>query len=405
MGLALKNKLKQTLARVPFLYQAAKYVYGKAKRSYEWSLSVLFAVFPVVDNKIVIINYRGKGYGDNAKYIVDGLLKSDLDVEIVWLIKKEFESSSGLPEIVRTVRFGSLKSLYEIATAKLWIDNNRFSFYVNKRKKQRYIQTWHGGLGLKKIEADAPYGQDAKYIRFAKRDSKLSDLYISNSKHLSDIYKRAFWYGGEILESGYPKNDILFESKELYRNKIREEYGLSEETKLLLYAPTFRDNHNLNPYDINLTELKNQLNTHQDEDWVIAARLHPNIDGICFAQAFQDGVINVTDYPDMQELIMGVDILVTDYSSCMFDSAIAKIPTFIYASDVDEYLDNRGFYFSLDDLPFKAAQNTQELIENISTFNEKESLRDLECFYQAVGLYDDGNASQKVVNAIKKMLF
>src|SRR5699024_4647257 len=157
-----------------------------------------------------------------------------------------------------------------------------------KRTEQYYIQTWHGGLGLKKIEGDAPYGMNKRNISFAKRDSSMADLFISNSKHLSDIYKRAFWYEGEILESGFPKNDVLFKDKGKYREKVRKLYGLNETDKILLYAPTFRDGGRVDPYDIDFGFLSNKLNNKLDQKWVFVAKLHPNIDSSKFYDIFPE---------------------------------------------------------------------------------------------------------------------
>src|SRR5699024_4212608 len=183
---------------------------------------------------------------------------------------------AGLPQSIRTVRFRSLRHIYEMTTANIWLDNNRVCQYLFKRAGQYYIQTWHGGLGLKKIEGDAPYGVNARHIKFSKRDSKMTDLYISNSKHLSDIYKRAFWFDGDILESGYPKNDILFEGKDTYQDKVRNKFGVHKKEKILLYAPTFRENGAIDAYDIDFNLLHDALN--KIDKWTIFIRLHPNVE-------------------------------------------------------------------------------------------------------------------------------
>ncbi len=288
----------------------------------------------------------GSTYGDNAKYIVEELLKLSNSYEIVWLLKNKTKEEADLPEQIRVVKFGSIRNIYEMTTAKLWIENNRVSQYLFKRKGQFYIQTWHGGLGLKKIEGDAPYGTAKINISHAKRDSSITDLYISNSKHLSDIYRRAFWYSGEILEVGYPKNDIFYSENDKFREKLRDFYKIPPQSKIILYAPTFRDSNSLDSYNIDFNALKNALR-NKNEDLNIMVRLHPRIHVSNFHDIFGSDIINASGFPDMQELILGIDSLVTDYSSCMFDAALAGIPTFIYASDISSYMDERGFYFKL----------------------------------------------------------
>ncbi len=401
--MSLVKKGRQFLNRDSLTFIVIRSAYTFYRITYQGTLSIVFRVFPIKNNKIVINNHHGQGYGDNAKYIVEELLNSNVDYDIVWLLKDKNKKEAGLPDKVRVVKFGSIKSIYEMTTARLWIENNRIHQYLFKRKGQFYLQTWHGGLGLKKIEGDAPHGMKKRNIKFSKRDSKMTDLYISNSQHLTDIYKRAFWYDGEVLEAGYPKNDILFKGKQILRDKVREYFNLLNEHKILLYAPTFRENGKLSAYDIDFNALQSALNK-QGNKWKVIIRLHPNVDDSNFKAIFGEEVINGTHFPDMQELVLGIDTLVTDYSSCMFDSAIAQIPTFIYASDIASYIDERGFYFSLDELPFDVAVDTNNLIKNIIHFIPNEYSIRLEQFYKKVGLYDEGNASKIIAKRINTVL-
>lgn len=402
--MGLVKSVKKSLGGAPWLYQFILWLYSWSKQYKEAFFSLFFRIFPVDKNKIVINNHRGKGYGDNAKYIVEEIIRNNKNYDIVWLLEGGLQEISGLPECVRIVKYGSIRSIYEMTTANIWIDNNRVQFFVFKRKKQFYIQTWHGGLGLKKIGGDALYGLKKEYMKYAMRDSKMADLFISNSQHLSDIYRRAFWYDGDILESGYPKNDILFSDKAIFRKKIRDVYGVREAVKILLYAPTFREDYSVAACEMDFVGVLESLN-RQEHEWIILVRLHPNVDEEMFGAMFSCDVVNATAYPDMQELVLGIDALVTDYSSCMFDSALANIPTFLYASDVDDYMKNdRGFYFLLDELPFSFARNTRELIKNISDFKEEDYSVALQCFYEKVGLYDKGDASKKVFEVIRRRM-
>ncbi|MEZ9480629.1 CDP-glycerol glycerophosphotransferase family protein [Vibrio splendidus] len=396
--------LKKHLDKDTFVFKFVRSAYTIFRVSYQRTLSLIFNLFPLRGNKIIINNHAGQGYGDNAKYIVDGLLQTNNKYDIVWMVNHVAKDKAGLPNGIRSVESNSIKAIYERATAKLWIENNRVNESLFKRKDQIYIQTWHGGLGLKKIEGDAPYGMSDSYINFAKRDSKITDLYVSNSRHLSDIYKRAFWYDGEILECGYPKNDIFFSDKRLFRSKIRAKYNLTLDSKILLYAPTFREDDDVSAYNIDFLALKEYLNKCKSESWHIMIKLHPRLSGMDFKRIIGGNVIDATSYNDMQELVLGVDALVTDYSSCMFDSSLANVPTFIYASDISSYVKERGFYFSLYDLPFSVSENTKELIENIAMHDSATYESNLARFYGKVGLYDKGNAVEVLVSRINKYL-
>ncbi|ART78810.1 CDP-glycerol glycerophosphotransferase family protein [Oceanisphaera avium] len=378
-------------------------LYHLIRIGYDRFFSLLFYFAPLKKNKIVFNSNYGKGYGDNGKYIVEALLKQDQDYDIVWMLDRYNMDHAVMPDKVRRVRYGSIQFIYEMMTAKVWVDNSRLKYHLYKRKSQFYIQTWHGGLGLKKVEADTELC--SKYVKMAKRDSRLANLFISNSGHLSHIFKNAFWYNGDILECGSPKNDILFADKTPFKEKVRAEFQLPATSKILLYAPTFRDNNNFTAYDIDLLQVKAALEHKYDENWVMLVRLHPNIDSESVAEIFPDKqIINASRFPDMQELILGSDMLVTDYSSCMFDSGMAEIPTFIYASDVESYVDERGFYFTMQQQPFDFATDTQGLINALYAFNQPQYLANLAVFYDKVKLYDKGQASTVVAGKIKKVI-
>ena len=125
----------------------------KNKALYIWYkyVGAIFRLLPVKKGRIVAENFFGKGYGDNPKYIYDELLINP-ELELVWLIKKNTDTE--FPVGVNVVKRGTLKELYYLATAQVWIDNSRKHYGIRKRKGQMYIQTWHGGIALKKIEKD-----------------------------------------------------------------------------------------------------------------------------------------------------------------------------------------------------------------------------------------------------------
>lgn len=398
----MKNKIKKLIKKSNNLYCIFNFIYENLKKTYEGFFSLFFGFLPIDDQKIVFINYYGRGYGDNGKYIANELLSCGCNLDIVWLVNHEEINRVSIPSGIRIVAYGGVDAIYELSTAKIWINNCRLEQFLFKRKEQFYIQTWHGGLGLKKIERDAEKSLGLNYINKAKRDSLLSDFLISNSKHLSDIYRRAFWYDGEIVESGYPKNDPLFGDKSIYRKKIRTIYEVEMEKKIFLYAPTFRNGDCVSAYNLNFSKIKNEIKNK--DQWIFMARLHPNIDEKIFYKIFPEFVINATMYSDMQELILGVDALVTDYSSCMFDSAIAEIPTFIYASDIDNYKEDRNFYFELEELPFPVSSEIDNFINKFNSFDEISFILGLKNFNKKVGLIDDGESSKRVFKLIQNLL-
>lgn len=366
----------------------------------------MFSVFPIKRNKIVFSSYMGKGFGDNGKYIALELLKQPSKYDIVWLCKNMDEH---FPEGIRKVKYRSLKSIYEQVTAKIWVDNTRKPEYVCKRNGQYYIMTWHGGLGLKRVEKDAEKLLDPSYVERAKRDSRMADLFLSESEWTTELYDRAFWYNGEILKAGVPRQDILFTDSSALRKKIMSRYGLNEDTHIILYAPTFRNNmgvQDLKLFKLNWNLLLKALENRFGGRWRGFIRLHPNIsnldDGLLL---HENGVFDVTDYPDMQELLSIADAVITDYSSCIFDFGLTKRPGFILAKDIKSYSKERNFTIQWSDVPFAIAESDEELVNIIENFDSNFYEKKLYQFYHNYcGMYPTGQAAEAVARRIDEVI-
>ena len=356
-------------------------------------------LFPVNQIKIVVSNFYGRGYGDNPKYIIEKLLESTEKFKIIWLIKNDAEKST-LPEGVEACRINSIRSIYHLSTAKIWIDNCRKGFVMFKRKNQLYIQTWHG-FALKRIEQDVIENLSKKYIQNAKSDSKKIDLIISDSSFMTDIYKSHFWYNGNVVEIGSPRNDIIINTHTSLKEKIFNEFNINTNKKLILYAPTFRADGSNAAYSLDYNNLIIACKKKFGEDFSVLVRLHPNVVKNSKFMKF-DGVniINASFYPDMQELLAAVDIVITDYSSLMFDFALSYKPCFQFALDIDEYKKDRNFYFDIYNLPFMLAKSNEELVNNILSFDEKQYKTKLEEFYDSVGMIMSGSASRQCADII-----
>uniref|UniRef100_UPI00261BC38D CDP-glycerol glycerophosphotransferase family protein n=1 Tax=Clostridium sp. TaxID=1506 RepID=UPI00261BC38D len=264
-------------------------------------------IFPIKKNKIVLCNYFGKGFGDNGKYIVNKLIEENIDCDIVWLIEERLIKESKFPKNIRAVNYGSLKALYELATARLWIDNSRKLFYPPKRKEQYYIQTWHGGIALKQIEKDAEIKLSKDYIDSAKKDSNMANLFISNSRFCTNMYKSAFWYDGEILECGSPRCDILINKNEFIKEKVNKHFGFDRNSHIIIYAPTFRNDDNTNIYNIDFNRLVKVLENKFGGSWQVLVRLHPNISSKDDFMKYNSKIKNATNYDDMYELLAASD--------------------------------------------------------------------------------------------------
>lgn len=392
----MKSLLKQGIK-----YLNIKKIKRRLRIILDGVLFYLYRIFPIKSNKIVFSNFVGRGYGDNPKYIAEEIIKQNLDYDMIWLIDEEIGDKSTIPDNIRVVKYGTSRAIFELATAGIWIDNVRKPEYIKKRKKQYYIQTWHGGLGIKKIEGDVEESLSKGYVNMAKNDSKMIDLMISNSTYLTDLYKRAFWYDGEIYECGCPKNDILFNYDYEIVKKVHKYFNINQDDKILVYAPTFRVDGNTGCYNIDFKMLLETLKQKTNDAWRIIIRLHPNLaEKVDFIE-YDENIINGTFYPDMVELAIASNALISDYSSCMFDSEMLGVPTFIYANDKESYMDDRGFYFQLEELPFLIAENNEQLMKNILNFNMEEYKLRIKRFHEKVGLKESGCAAKLVVDKIK----
>ncbi|GEN57843.1 hypothetical protein GCM10012290_23870 [Halolactibacillus alkaliphilus] len=403
----MANKFRSKLKTHPKLYSILRKIYflkEQLKFSVIRAFSTLFFILPIKKNKIIICNYFGKGYGDNGKYIAEEIIKQGLDYDMVWMLKRELVGNTELPNSIRVVKYKSVKALYEMATAKIWIDNSRKEFYPIKRKGQYYIQTWHSPLRLKKIEKDAELDLSPEYVKSAIKDSNNTDLIISGCDSSWNIYRNSFWYDGEILKTGTPRCDLFFQDDKDIKEKVMNYFGLAPKSKIILFAPTFRRNNSSEAYTLEYKKILKILEEKYGEDWFFLVRLHPNVSSLSESMKYSDKVLNATNYDDMQELLCAIDILITDYSSSMFDMAIARKPCFLHGKDIEEYISNeREMYFSFDQLPFDFSKTDEELLYNIRLFNEANYKRKLDKFSKEINLYEDGTASMQLVEKIKNI--
>lgn len=367
-------------------------------------LCSFFYFFPIQKNKIILSNFFVKGYGDNPKYIAEEIIRQDLPLDLVWTTKCNYDES--LPKQIRSVRYGSIKCFYEFATAKMWIDNVRNSVRPPYKKKgQYYIQTWHGGLGVKKVEKDAENILDSKYIQMAKKDSQFTDIIISASKWNTSKYVESFWYRGEVLECGAPKSDIFFRSSNRFKQNVCDFFRVEKTVNFILYAPTFRDDGSTDCYDIPARQILLAAEKKWGGKWKLIIRLHPNVNCKACTIRFDKDILNGNSYLDINEMILASELLITDYSSCMFDAMDCHKKVLIYATDIYKYRKGRGFYFQMEELPFEIVETGEELIKVINQFDNEAYRNNVLAFKDKMGIFNDGHASERVVEHIKKIMF
>lgn len=384
----IKNKLKEIIIKVKFVIVFPLSFLGKVEK-----------------NKCVVCAFSGRGYIDNPQSIAEELYKRNQKYKIVCLVK---EVDNTIPKYVIQKKYTPYNIIRELSTAEIWIDNERKIYPVHKKRNQIYMQTWHGGLfSLKKVEKDVENELPKYYVKYAKKDSKKIDVLISDSDFRTNLYRKSFWYAGEILQIGQPRNDIMYD-KEMHKS-IKEELlsklKLNYDTNILLYAPTIRKKFNKDVFELDYEMLEKELREKFKGQWKILVKLHPAIAHKSRELDLEkfENVIDVTEIKDMQKLLISADILITDYSSTLFDYLILEKKAFIFAKDLKEYEIERGHYFDFKKMPIPIAESNLELCQNIKNFDENKFLKDIYEFFNQYGV-SKGNAAKEAADWLENKL-
>ncbi len=362
-------------------------------------LCFLISIFGKKKNAIFVNCFDGKSFGDNPKAILDAAYSQGLSIETYWLDISGNKSNGN----TFYIKPNSIKSIYYMSVCKIWISNVRMPYYSYKSKKTTYINTWHGGLSIKKIEGECQEKLSQRYIMQAKHDSKLIDYIISECEDMSRLYNQYFWINNpNILKIGSPRNDIFFRDNEKLLKTLVTKFSIQGK-KILLYAPTFRNSSYDDLYDVDFDTIRKTLNKKFGNDWIVMLRYHPRFLN-SRELSNKDNCINVTSYPDIQELLVLADVLITDYSSTCLDFILTKKPVFIYAKDIKAYEKERGFHLDLNMCPFSVSENNLQLENHILNFDLEKYKKDIQIFIEQHGYYSKGESSIKIVNMIQRLL-
>ena len=386
--------------------QLKEYV-EKLSASYNETISNALNIFQkiaIVPNKIVFISYDGKGYGCNPKYIAEEILRRNLPLDLVWLVN---DLKTPLPEKIRRVPYNlsALDASLELSTAKVIVTNEMTPLPFHKKNNQYLIMTWHACWGLKHVNLDRGDRVTPALMQAINASNAITDLMIAgNDVNFAEI-RRSFDYKGEVISCGYPRQDLFFKPNDDLAKKVRKSIGIPSNAKIILYAPTFR-NQNPQPldvYQLNFQKLLSLFEKKFSGKWILLMRLHPILSASDISQKVftpSANIIDVTKYPDMQELALISDVLLTDYSSVIYDFMLQEKLTFIFAKDVQSYNKIQGLKDEFFHLPFRINQNEIELFDCIKNINVTETKRKLKNFIAALKPYDTGHASEKVVDKI-----
>lgn len=382
-----------------------KFLHYFVKIFFELVLHV-FWIFPIRRERITLLNDLGYTYGDNLKYIAEFIIKKELNYEIVFPLKDpvSFIKFYNNLKIIVTPKYASVSFFYYVLTSSVIITNGGGISFLPIRKKQKVLSTWHGGGPYKKTGIDV-YA-DKWYIKemtlHAKKISVImsSCVYCSNEEFPAQMISH-----DKILNVGMPRNDIFFDENPYIKEKVHSYFSIQDSEKIVLYAPTYRSNLQdrvtgaFIPFNIELDtkRLINSLNTKFGGKWRLMIRLHPKLKNVDLDNA---SILNATNYPDIQELLYTSDVCITDYSSLMWDFSLSYKPCFVYATDIDQYEQERGFYMPSNRWPFPIARDDNELEKNIMSFNYEVYINAVIKHHLEAGSFEKGIACKELVKII-----
>jgi len=360
---------------------------------------------PIRQNRVLLYVNQRKGFTCNPKYIANEFLRRYGNrIELIWVTEYPDTCSSVKKRGIRVVGANSWQHWYYQLTAKAIVVNDAFHESVILRSKQVTMNTWHAAMNYKRIGLQYLNYRNRMHQKTLAIRNIQPDIYISGSRFFTEDTSRSFGFEPSVFaEIGSPRNDIFFQDVSGIRESICKRYQLENDLKLVLYAPTFRNDCCNRSFELDFERLRKNLTKRFGGDWRILYRRH------YFIHADRDvcspHVIDVSDYEDMNELLAVSDVLISDYSSCLWDFSLTKRPSFVYATDVQNYREeDRSFAYPMEKWPYPIAANNDELESRLIEFDDcKYAKRILEHQRDAV-MFDDGNASGHAVELLAEAM-
>ncbi|ADD40457.1 bifunctional glycosyltransferase/CDP-glycerol:glycerophosphate glycerophosphotransferase [Stackebrandtia nassauensis] len=356
-----------------------------------------------LDDAILYESYFGKQFSDSPRDIHEELTRREHGLkQLVAVRDRQFTVPDGVTPVV----YRSKDYYRALARSRFIVTNTHLPSFFQRSPGQTVLQTWHG-VGTKKI------GMDIGKIGFANESYKDNlatetrswDYLISPNQFCSPIMTRAFAYRGKLLETGAPRNDIFHRpDREEIAASVRQQLGIAPDRKIVLYAPTWRDNlHSRGRYRLDLRVDLAELAGKLGDGYAVVFRKHSNIADKLPAR-MTPPVIDASDYPDVQRLLLVTDILISDYSTTMCDFANTGRPMLFFTYDLENYRNVlRDFYFDFEatvpgPLVFDEAELAQAVAEADTIRREYDDK--YQAFQQRFCSWDDGGATRRVVDAV-----
>lgn len=365
----------------------------------------IFWLLPIKKNRIIFTSYKGAQFSCNPKYIFLELYRSNKENwEFIWCLNDRYQLPQEF-EDVKTVSYKSFKYIYYQVTSKIVIINHANPVYIPLRRKQLKINTWHGGGAYKRVSLAVKKNKHKFEEYKAKCEIKDTDYFISSSMKFTDVMLVSQMLPKSVyLNIGMPRNDLFFNRNDELILEIKNGLMLEKHQRIVLYAPTYRGGQNSERFEMQLdaSRVISCLRKKCGGEWVLLLRTHISTVTLTSNDSFE--LMDVSSYPDMQELLLVSDVLITDYSSSIWDYALMGKPAFLFTPDLQEYLENRGLYIPIENWQYPHAETNDELINIIQSYKMSENKRRINKYFEEMGSYEKGTASITICKLIKSAL-
>ena len=375
----------------------------------------IYRIIPVDPNMVLFISFNGRGYSDNPRAIYEAMRQDERfrDHTFLWAIKHHKKKGITI-EGARVIEYFSFSYFFYLSRAKYWIFNCKMPDYIRKKDEQIYLQTWHG-TPLKRLAHDIHVAEDTTFYRSRMSAEEMYRSYdvdvarynymISPNRFCTEVFQSAFQIDRDrLIETGYPRNDRLVNATAEDAAQIRRQLGIPQDKKVVLYAPTWRDDQYVaKGYTFHLEADFRKWKRLLGEDHVVVFKPHyliineqaddPQLEGFLYSIGADQ---------DISSLYLIADVLVTDYSSVFYDYSVLKRPIYFYMYDIESYREElRGFYIDIyKDLPGKIYEEEETMLKDIAAGIYDEAR--LEEFHAYFNEHEDGQASKRVIDIVFK---
>lgn len=376
---------------------------------------LVYRFVPTDEHMVIFISFHGRSYSDNPRAIYEYMRTQERfkDYRYIWFIKKKNQNGMSIPG-AEIKSYRSFAYFYYLSRAKYWIINIKMPEFIKKKKDQVYLQTWHG-TPLKRLGRDIQVGKDGTFYRTHMSYQEMIHSYdddvskytymISPNHFCTEVFQSAFGINRErLIETGYPRNDFMTNIEDSQILDIKRKLNLPLDKKIILYAPTWRDNsYNMSGYTFELKADFRLWKEKLGEDYILLFKPHYTI-----INKYQDDetlkgfLYSMSAEAEINELYVISDVLITDYSSVFFDYAILNRPIYFYMYDLKEYAEElRGFYLDIyKDIPGNIYEDEAIMLQDI--VGNKYDYQQLDEFNQRFNHAQTGDCAKKVVDIVFK---